>query len=78
MSRAADEVLRDALELPVEPRAALVDSLLDSLDMAVDPDAEKLWQAEILRRAREINEGSVQLVPWSELRSQLARETDDR
>ena len=71
MGRAADEVLKDALELPVEARAALVDSLLDSLDTAVDPDAEKLWQAEILRRASEIDEGSVQLVPWSELRSQL-------
>ena len=78
MGRSADEVLKDALELPVEARAALVDSLLDSLDTAVDPDAEKLWQAEILRRAREIDEGSVQLVPWSELRSQLTREADER
>jgi putative addiction module component (TIGR02574 family) len=78
MKRAADEVLKDALELPVEARAALVDSLLDSLDTAVDPDAEKLWQAEILRREREIDDGSVDLVPWSELRSQLTRETDDQ
>lgn len=78
MGRAADDVLKDALEMPVEARAALVDSLLDSLDTAVDPDAETLWQAEILRRAREIDEGSLQLIPWSELRSQLARETDDR
>jgi len=78
MGRAANDVLKDALELPLEARAALVDSLLDSLDTAVDPDAEKLWQAEILRRAREIDEGSVQLIPWSELRSQLTRETDER
>jgi len=41
-------------------------------ETAVDSHAEKLWQAEILRRAREIDEGSVQLVPWSELRSQLS------
>ncbi len=78
MGRAADELLKDALELPVEARAALVDSLLDSLDTAVDPDAEKLWQAEILRRAREIDEGSVRLIPWSELRSQLTRKADER
>jgi putative addiction module component (TIGR02574 family) len=78
MKRAAEDVLKDALELPLEARAALVDSLLDSLDTAVDPDAEALWQAEILRRAREIDEGSVQLVPWSELRSRLIRRTDDR
>ena len=67
MGRAADDVLKDALELPVEARAALVDSLL----VALDPDAEGLWQTEILHRAREIDEGSVQLVPWSQLRSRL-------
>jgi len=55
-----------------------VDSLLHSLDTEVDPDAEKLWQAEILRRAHEIDEGPVQFIPWSELGSQLTRETDDR
>ena len=78
MKRAANEVLKDALELPVEARAALVDSLLDSLDTIVDPDAEALWQAEILRRTREIDEGSVQLVPWSELRARLIRARDDK
>ncbi len=78
MKRAADEVLKDALDLPVEARAALVDSLLDSLDTAVDPDAEALWQAEILRRAREIDEGSAQMVPWNELRARLVRATDDK
>jgi putative addiction module component (TIGR02574 family) len=72
MSCPAAEVLRDALDLPVDARAALIDSLLDSLDSEVDADAEKLWQAEILRRAREIDEGSVTLVPWSELRAQRA------
>ncbi|MDP8989790.1 MAG: addiction module protein [Acidobacteriota bacterium] len=78
MSRAPDEVLKDALELPVEARAALVDSLLDSLDTTVDPDAETLWQAEILRRTREIDEGTVHLVPWSELRARLIRARDDK
>ena len=66
------------MELPAEARAALIDSLLDSLDAGVDPDAEHLWEAEILRRAREIDKGSVTLVPWSELRTQLARGSGDR
>jgi putative addiction module component (TIGR02574 family) len=78
MSRHAAEVLKDALELPIAARAALIDSLLDSLDSDVDPDAENLWQAEILRRAREIDQGSVTLVPWSELRTQLTRGSGDR
>ena len=64
---------KDARELPVNARAALIDSLLDSLDSEVDPDAEQLWEAEILRRAQEIDQGLVMLVPWSWLRVQLAR-----
>ena len=41
------------------------------MDNPVDRNSEVLWQAEILRRTREIDDGLVQLVPWSELRSQL-------
>jgi hypothetical protein len=37
----------------------------------IDPDVEQLWEIEILRRTHEIDEGLVQLVPWSELRSRL-------
>ena len=36
-----------------------------------DTDVEQLWEIEIVRRTREIDEGLVQLVPWSELRSRL-------
>ena len=71
MSRDAAEILRDALALPMDTRAALVDSLLDSLDSTVDPDAEELWQQEILKRAKELDLGSVKTVPWVELRSRL-------
>jgi putative addiction module component (TIGR02574 family) len=71
MSRDAAEILRDALALPADTRAALVDSLLDSLDSTVDPDAEELWEREILKRARELDSGIVKAVPWAELRSRL-------
>jgi len=36
-----------------------------------DTDVEQLWEIEIFRREREIEEGLVQLIPWSELRSRL-------
>ncbi len=35
-----EEVLREALKLPMEARAALAGSLLDSLDDMIDEDAE--------------------------------------
>jgi putative addiction module component (TIGR02574 family) len=71
MLRSAAEILRDALALPTDTRAALVDSLLDSLDSTVDPHAEELWEMEILKRARELDSGSVKTVAWVELRSRL-------
>ena len=71
MRRDAAEILREALALPTDTRAALVDSLLDSLDSTVDPQAEELWELEILRRTKELDSGSVKTVPWVELRSRL-------
>ena len=41
MKRDAAEILKDALALPTEARAALAGSLLDSLDTEVDEDAAK-------------------------------------
>ena len=42
MPRDAAEVLKDALALPPEARAALIGSLVDSLDTDVDEDAEQV------------------------------------
>ncbi len=59
------------MELPEEARAALADSLLDSLDTEVDADAEQVWREEIERRLESLNNGSVQLQPWNEVQARL-------
>lgn len=66
-----DEVLREALKLPVEARAALAGTLLDSPDESVDDDAESAWEAEIAKRIKEIDEGRAKLIPWSEARRRI-------
>ena len=71
MSREASELLEKALRLPPKARAALVASLIESLDGTSDEDAEVAWQAEIDRRARALDEGDVKLVPWAEARRQI-------
>jgi putative addiction module component (TIGR02574 family) len=71
MSRDAAEVLKDALALPVEARAALIGPLVDSLDTEVDEDAEAAWREEIQRRLREIDSGTAKLVQWDEARRRL-------
>jgi putative addiction module component (TIGR02574 family) len=67
-------VLELALKLPPEARAALAGSLLDSLDgLVVDDDARSAWEAEVARRARELDSGSVRAVPWADVRRRLSR-----
>ena len=68
MDPTVSRLLRDALALPAEGRAALASSLIDSLDETVEPDAEKAWAEEIRRRIVEIDEERVKLVPWAEER----------
>jgi putative addiction module component (TIGR02574 family) len=66
MKREAAEILKDALALPTEARAALAGSLLDSLDTEVDEDAEAAWATEVNRRVAELDSGAVKTLPWAE------------
>ena len=66
------EILKEALKLPPEARAALAGTLLDSLDETVDRDAESAWEAEIVMRLKEIDEGKVNLISWAEARARIA------
>jgi putative addiction module component (TIGR02574 family) len=66
------EVLKEALKLPPEARAALAGTLLDSLEESVDRDAEAAWEAEISLRLKEIDQGKVRLIPWAEARARIA------
>jgi putative addiction module component (TIGR02574 family) len=71
MGADAAKLLDEALSLPAEARAALAASLIDSLDQTIDPDAEAAWSKEITKRLKELDEGLVQTIPWSEVRAAL-------
>ncbi|MFN0151149.1 MAG: addiction module protein [bacterium] len=68
------DILKEALKLPPEARAALAGSLLDSLDAVVDEGAEAAWEVEIARRVNELKAGTVRAIPWAEARRQIAGE----
>jgi putative addiction module component (TIGR02574 family) len=72
MSPDVSELLKKALALPAEARAALAGSLLESLDDSVEASAEEEWNQEIARRIGELDSGTVKLVPWAEARRQVA------
>lgn len=72
MTREISDLLREALELPVEARAALANSLLESIDQTVDPSAEEAWNKEIAHRIAQLDSGKVKPIPWAEARRQIS------
>ena len=72
MTDEVSELLKKALTLPVEARAALAGSLLESLDETVDESAEEEWNKEIARRIEELDSGNVKPIPWGEARRQIS------
>jgi putative addiction module component (TIGR02574 family) len=72
MTQEVTELLKKALALPAEARAALAGSLLESLDVTVDASAEEEWNEEIARRIQELDSGKVKPIPWAEARRQVS------
>jgi putative addiction module component (TIGR02574 family) len=71
MTEEANELLKKAMALPVNDRAELAGSLLDTLDETMDEDVEASWQNEIALRIKELDSGKAKTVPWTEVRSRL-------
>jgi len=68
MKSEISKILEEALKLPVEARAALAGSLIESLDELVDENVEGAWADEITRRAEELDAGKTKTIPWSKAR----------
>lgn len=48
------------------------------VDPISEPDVEAAWSAEIERRLIEIDAGTVELIPWDDVRSELFGESEWR
>lgn len=78
MTEEASTILKKALALPPEARAAIADSLLESLDESpVDASVEEAWSQEIKHRTEDIDSGKVQLIPYEEVRRRLLARLSD-
>jgi putative addiction module component (TIGR02574 family) len=73
MATSRDEILRKALSLPEQDRADLIGALIESLDMDAEEGVEEAWRTEIERRAKELDSGSVQSIPWEVVKARLSR-----
>ena len=73
MTLDVSELLKKALALPPEARAALASSLFESLDEEpADEGVEAAWSEEVKRRIEDIDSGKVQMIPYEEVRRRLA------
>ena len=73
MSLTIEQLAEEALALPANARAQLVDRLVESLDPVDDVPYRQLWAAEALRRRDEVRACRVQTIPGEEA-LKLARE----
>jgi putative addiction module component (TIGR02574 family) len=73
MAASKDDLIRTALTLPEAERADLIGALIASLDASVEAGAEEAWRTEITRRAKELDSGAVQSIPWDLVKQRLAR-----
>lgn len=82
MTDRAQQLLREALTLPVDERADVAAELLASLDepaAAIDAaGVEEAWAREIERRARRVMAGESAGEPWEDVRTRVARRLAER
>jgi putative addiction module component (TIGR02574 family) len=73
MARSARELFDEAMRLEPQERATLIRLLIEALDADTDEGVEDAWRVEIERRVAELDSGSVETIPWEEVRARLYR-----
>ena len=77
MSPEISDLLKRALALSADERAALANTLLDSLERP-DTSVQEAWDEEVARRVKDLKAGKAVTVPWEELHRQLLAMVNER
>ena len=73
MSVLSSKLLNDAMSLPNEMRAEIVEKLIESLNIPVQKEIDKLWTHESEKRLKEIKSGRVKTIPGNVVFSRIKR-----
>jgi putative addiction module component (TIGR02574 family) len=71
MAKDVTALFRDASELSEQDRATLAGLLIESLEGEPEPGVEAAWLAEIERRVADVESGTVETIPWEDIRRRL-------
>lgn len=76
---AAQELLAQALQLPMDERAMMAHELLLSLDSEpVDDGYEEAWEQELANRVKLLHEGKAELLDWREAHAEIRKELREK
>jgi len=67
MESSTFKILKEALLLPADERAHLVERLLQSLNLPTEDEVNRLWRDEAERRISQIGAGKVDLIPGEQV-----------
>ena len=70
MSPEISDLLKRALALSPDERAALANTLLDSLESS-NESVQEAWDEEVARRIEDLKKGKAVTVPWEQLHREL-------
>ena len=73
MSDLVTTLSQQAQTLHSADRARLAEMLLDSIHQGVDSEVESAWDAEILRRLDEVDQGTAKLIAAEDAFAQVRR-----
>ncbi|HEX7773210.1 MAG TPA: addiction module protein [Pyrinomonadaceae bacterium] len=74
MSATGEQILRQALALPLEERAELIEQLLATFQGPTDPSLDQLWIAEAHDRLDAYDRGEVEAVSVEEVFEEIERD----
>jgi putative addiction module component (TIGR02574 family) len=77
MSPEVSDLLKRALALSVDERAALANTLLDSLETEIE-SVQEVWDKEVARRMEDLKAGKALTVPWEQLHRELLAIVNER
>ena len=73
MARSARDLFDEAMRLDPQERGTLMRLLIEALDAETEAGVEDAWRVDIERRMAELDSGSVETIPWEEVRARLYR-----
>jgi len=73
MARSARELFDEAMRLDPQERATLMRRPIEALDAETERGVEDAWRVETERRMAQFDFGSVQAIPWDEVKARLYR-----